>query len=452
MNILYLHTHDLGRYVGPYGYPPRMPNLQRLAEQGVLYRNAFCAAPTCAPSRAALLTGTYPHQCGMFGLTNQGWTLNDPSQHLAAFLARQGYETILAGVEHVAPGNDAAANQAMGYTRVLAEKKPLTTDDREPATEAAIAFLKDPPDRPFFLDVGYGTTHHSQWDRSFVVSQPILGDLDWRYVRALPHLPDTPATRWEAAMQYRAAEYFDIQLGRVLDALDASGQADKTLVIFTTDHGPGVPGVKMNLNDRGTGVAMVLRGPGFAGGKVSEALVSHLDLYPTICQLLNLTPPPYLQGQSLLGDGPREAVFSEQNYHGRLRPLRSLRTERYRYVRRIGPAYHLLEYACDGGEAAAYLEDHGMTEVMMPEEQLFDLALDPNESINVIAEPRYAPVLADLRARLDEWTKRTGDGPIPKSPGAPAWASAAFQNKTSAQDYWQQRREALQGTKGYRSR
>ena len=90
-NILYLHSHDTGRYIQPYGYAVPTPNLQRLAEEGVLFRQAFCASPTCSPSRAALLTGMFPHVNGMLGLAHFGFTLNDYSQHIVHTLRRAGY-------------------------------------------------------------------------------------------------------------------------------------------------------------------------------------------------------------------------------------------------------------------------------------------------------------------------------------------------------------------------
>ena len=80
-NILYLHSHDTGRYIQPYGHPVPTPNIQRLADQGVLFRKAFCAAPTCSASRACLLTGQYGHNNGMLGLAHRGWSLNDYRQH-----------------------------------------------------------------------------------------------------------------------------------------------------------------------------------------------------------------------------------------------------------------------------------------------------------------------------------------------------------------------------------
>ena len=116
-NIVYLHSHDTGRYVQPMGHSVPTPNLQRLAEQGVLFRQAFCAAPTCAPSRAALLTGQSAHSSGMLGLAHRGFALTDYAQHLVTSLNATGYRTILAGMQHVAAGEDGP--EVIGYDEEL---------------------------------------------------------------------------------------------------------------------------------------------------------------------------------------------------------------------------------------------------------------------------------------------------------------------------------------------
>ncbi len=100
-NILYIHSHDTGRYVQPYGYQVPTPNIQLLADQGVLFRNAFCAAPTCSGSRASLLTGQYCHNNGMLGLAHRGWSLNDYGQHLVHPLRSAGYYSALIGEQHI---------------------------------------------------------------------------------------------------------------------------------------------------------------------------------------------------------------------------------------------------------------------------------------------------------------------------------------------------------------
>ena len=108
LNIIYIHSHDTGRYISPYGYRFDTPNLLKLAEGGVIFRQAFSAASSCSPSRAALLTGTYPHTNGMLGLAHRGFKLHYPEHHLAAFLASHGYETVLAGFQHVSTDDDLA--------------------------------------------------------------------------------------------------------------------------------------------------------------------------------------------------------------------------------------------------------------------------------------------------------------------------------------------------------
>src|SRR5512147_2788750 len=105
-NILYLHSHDTGRYIQPYGHAIPTPRLQRLAEQGVLFRKAFSAAPTCSPSRAALLTGQAPHSSGMLGLAHLGFSLHDYRQHILHTLRQVRYQSVLVGMQHLVPEAD----------------------------------------------------------------------------------------------------------------------------------------------------------------------------------------------------------------------------------------------------------------------------------------------------------------------------------------------------------
>jgi arylsulfatase A-like enzyme len=102
MNLIYIHTHDTGRYISPYGYPADTPHILALARDATLFANSFCAAPTCSPSRASMLTGTYPHQNGMLGLAQRGFGLYDYQRHLVSYLKQQGYHTVLCGIQHEA--------------------------------------------------------------------------------------------------------------------------------------------------------------------------------------------------------------------------------------------------------------------------------------------------------------------------------------------------------------
>ena len=428
LNIVYLHSHDTGRMIAPYGYAAPTPNLQKFAEQGVLFRNAFCANPTCSPSRAALLTGQYAHCNGMLGLAHRGFSLNDYRQHVIHTLAAQGYASALCGTQHVAHGPDCATG-VIGYDEVL----PM--GDGGDRVAPVSAFLRRGHEQPFFLSVGFGLTHRTgrtgvnvQWHNG--EASPVG---DPRYVRPPAPIPDTPDTRRDFADFLEAARRLDECYGQILRTLDETGLADRTLVLITTDHGIAYPGMKCNLTDHGTGVLMMMRGPestGFTGGRVIDALASHVDVFPTLCDVLGIAPPPWLQGVSLLPlvkgekDAVRDEVFAEVNYHAAYEPARMVRTARHRLIRRYDGRDRRVLPNCDDSVTKSLLVEAGWATHAMEPEQLYDLTLDPAEARNVAGDPRYADVLADLRGRLDRWMKDTNDpllrGPVEAPAGAVA--------------------------------
>jgi arylsulfatase A-like enzyme len=406
VNIVYLHTHDLGRYCEPYGYPIATPHIQRLAEEGILFRNAFCAAPTCSPSRAALLTGQYPHQNGMFGLTGQGWRLNDYSKHLAGFLGRKGYITALSGSQH----EDAYPFKNLPYDELLNVEHPDGFPGRWQTTDKAIEFIKRKHSKPFFLSVGYDQNHRHHWESTFERTKELLGKTDDRYVRPLPHLPDHPAIRKEMVFFMKAVQYVDLQVGRVVQALREAGLTENTLLFFTTDHGIGLPYAKMNLTDAGTGVALIISGPGgFAGGKVIDSMVTHMDVYPTLCDLIGADQPDWLEGQTLLplirGEKSllHQEIFLQQTYHGKYAPLRAVRTDRFKYVKRFGGSQSRAYFNADKGKTFDFLLSQGYDEIEVPEEQLFDLYFDTNETCNLIRDSRFLGVAEELKQKLNRW-------------------------------------------------
>jgi N-sulfoglucosamine sulfohydrolase len=410
-NILYLHSHDTGRYVQPYGFAVPTPRIQGLAEQGVLFRQAFCAASTCSAARACLLTGQYAHTNGMMGLAHRGWSLHDYTHHIVHTLREVGYHSTLIGEQHISKRPD-----VIGYDRVV--KIPTTrVADVAPVT---IDILRSAPAEPFFLSVGFFETH-----REFF--RPVAGDE--HYVRPPANLPDTPETRGDMAAFTASARSLDRGVGAVLDALDDTGLARTTLVICTTDHGIAFPGAKATMSDRGIGVMLILRGPGgFAGGKASDALVSHIDLYPTICDILEIPHPGWLQGRSLLPivtgavEEVRDAIFAEGTYHAAYEPQRAIRTPRWKLVRRFGDRRLPVLPNIDDSPSKDLWLRHGYAEREIDPLQLFDLVFDPNEARNVVDRPELAPVVEHLGARLERWMRGTGDplldGPVAPPPGA----------------------------------
>lgn len=417
LNILYLHSHDTGRYIQPYGYRVETPRLQRLAAEGVLFRRAYCGNPTCSPSRAVLLTGMYAHANGMLGLAHRGFAMNDYDQHLVRLLKKSGYETALAGIQHEAHRTgETPAWQVIGYDECLSD----ATEAHTAAADFLLARGKDgraaeANAAPFFLSVGFFETH-----REFPIEHP---SVDARYVAPPLPLPDTPEIREDMARFMESAKTLDQKIGYVLDALDRAGLRESTIVIATTDHGIAFPSMKCNLTDAGIGVMLIMRGPGgFTGGKAIDALVSHIDIAPTLFELVGLERHPQFQGVSLLplvrekepATAVRTEVFAEVNFHAAEEPQRCVRTERWKYIRRfpIGLAPGKLTPVlanCDDSLSKDVWLSVGWDVTPRAHEELYDLILDPVERNNLAPSSAHAEIRSELRARLDAWMRETGD-------------------------------------------
>lgn len=402
-NVLYIHSHDTGRYVQPYGHAIDTPNLQAFAEDAVLFRNAFCAGPTCSPSRAALLTGRYPHQVGMLGLAHRGFSLVDYRQHIVHRFKEAGYHTALAGIQHIA--NDAAKKQGTEPWEVIGYDEYL--GDRTVCDGEAARWLAACGDRPFFLSVGFFETH-----REF----PRQTTYDPSYTTPPAPLPDAVETRTDMARYKESAAALDRRMGIVFDALKANGLWDHTIVVCTTDHGIAFPFMKGSLTDHGLGVMLMMRLPGeVAGGTAIDAMVSHLDVYPTLCEAAGLEPPTWLEGYSMMplvrGEAAsiRDEVHGEVTYHAAREPKRCVRTERFKYIRNFEPLSHRVLPNIDAGESKSYLLSRGLADRPVPPEELYDLVYDSNEAQNLAGDPAHGEVLADMRSRLEAWMRQTDD-------------------------------------------
>ena len=423
-NILYIHSHDTGRQIEPYGQSVPTPNLMKLAKQGVVFRNAHSAGPTCSPSRASLLSGQCPHSNGMLGLAHRGFSMNDYKQHMLHTLRPVGYTSILGGLQHIAKDPE-----VIGYDRIL----HIGGYHVAQVVPRVLRFLKDPPKQPFFLDVGFFETH-----RPFPEAGP---KEDARYSDYAAPLPDSPATRKDMAAFQASARILDQGVGDILAAFETAGLLDNTLVISTTDHGIAFPAMKCNLTKFGTGVSLIMRGPGgFSGGKVSDALVSHIDIFPTLCELLDIQSPPWLQGRSFLPvvQGKvrevNEQIYSEVTFHAAYEPKRSVRTQRWNFIRHFGDRDKPVLPNCDDGLSKDVWLEYGWRDRPVAHEQLYDLIFDPNETNNLASDPVFSEARKEMGQKLESWMKKTDDpilkGPIP----APHRAEVNDPNGTSPKE------------------
>ena len=410
-NILIIITHDTGRHLGCYGSGVDTPNLNKLAEEGVIFTNFFCTAPQCSPSRASLLTGRYPHNNGLIGLTHRGFRLNANELLLPNLLAQAGYSTYLFGFQHESPNP-----YSLGYQKIFKAKSNSCLD----VTPLVIDFLENNKlKKPFFMMIGFSETH-----RPFPQYE---GPVD--NIEGFPYLPDVEDVRRDIASLNILVRRVDEKIGEILRSLDEADLRDDTLVVFTTDHGVAFPGAKATLFDPGIEISMIMRGPGgFEGGRKIEALLSNLDFAPTILDLCGIPIPTEMQGKSILpiirGEAKRlhRQIFVEQTYHAAYDPIRGVRTDRYKYIRSFEKRPFWFPPNVDGGLSKEVARRFGYFNKPRPPEMLFDLESDPIERNNLVNDPEYTDILKRMRLLLEDWMRRTSDpllkGYVPPHPNA----------------------------------
>lgn len=323
-----------------------------------------------------------------------------------------GNQSVLIGEQHISdePG-------VIGYDSVVEVDSNQTWPTSPPRPTRSSTTCP----RPFFLSVGFFETH-----REFSAPTSVRDSL---YSMPPPNLPDTHATRDDMAAFKASARSLDQGVGSVMNELYRLGMAERTLIVCTTDHGLAFPRAKATLFDRGTGVMMLIRGPGgFTGGKVIDSMVSHLDLYPTLCEIAGAKVPDWVQGTSLLplvhGDveAVRDELFTEMTFHAAYEPQRAVRTNRWKYIRRFHDYPHPVLSNCDDSATKELMIATGWGEHLVPEEQLYDLVHDPNEHRDLSGDPGHLGTLHDLRERIERWMEETDDslrhGPIEPPPDA----------------------------------
>ncbi|MBP2387858.1 sulfatase family protein [Paeniglutamicibacter kerguelensis] len=419
-NILLIHCHDLGRFVGAYGVETvSTPHLDTMAEESVLFEQAFSTAPHCSPARASLFTGNYPQSNGVLGLTHEpfDWDLNDPKTHLAHRLKTAGYQTELVGVHHESRVlADEVVAERLGFDRARTGGARDVVVER--ATEALRRMATE--NAPFYLQVGFTEPHRvpSERDRPGVMG--FLADgVDPDAARGLTvpgHLVDDPGAREEIAELQGAVRHMDEGVGSILAALEALGLRDETLVVFTTDHGLALPRAKCTLYDAGLGVAMMIRNPAHPAWRSRRiaGIVSHVDVVPTLLDLTGLPVPDRLPGTSLRpavesGEEARTHCFSQLSYHTYYDPKRSVRTPTHKLIVNFSNAPRAMDPTQSWVHRSLPADLNGPTIGTSPVRELYDLRTDPEELENLAEDPAQEDTLASLSAALLDWMRECED-------------------------------------------
>ena len=394
------------------------PNMDALAQNGVLFEQSYCTSPVCSPSRSSLVTSRMPHETGVPHNNHQQFDTTLPS--MGSIFRDAGYRTGWAGKWHL-PESYPVGNTVPGFEYLQPVPRPerdfngLNVDDN--VADAAIAFLKREAAEPFLLAVSLHNPHD------------ICGLTEKGYPKpdddhAVPPLPDNFAidptepefisrqrkrqrygpensetvgwtdAQWRYYLHryYRYVEAVDEQIGRIMEVLRSQGLEDNTIIIFTSDHGEGTAAhkwvVKLMLYEEPAKVPMIVCWKGVTTQRVDgRHLVSGLDVVPTLCDYAGIKCPDTLRGMSLrpVIESPEKSSRDHlvcQLYLNPEEAGRMLRTERYKYI------------LFSMGERP---------------EMLFDLTADPGEMHNLAYDIRNRDILAEHRHLLRQWMADTND-------------------------------------------
>lgn len=420
-NILLIHCHDLGQYIGCYGLRTvQTPNLDAFAAAGVRFANSFCTSPTCSPSRASLFTGRYPHSNGVMGLCHASfdWDLNPEERHLAQILGQAGYATSAVGVLHETRSGPGRC----GYQ----DYDPASWGFASQAVGAAIERFKRfraGPARPFFLSVGIFEPHrvpapHTDPPGEHGFVTPEFTPDESLGVQIPGYLRDTPGVRQELAGLQGAVQYVDAQFGRLVAAVRDLGLEANTLIIFTADHGVAMPRAKASLYDPGIAVSLLLRLPsrsGWHGGLAPASLVLNIDLLPTLLDMIGLPVPPGVQGRSfapLLDGGaytPRQEIFAEMTYHDYYDPRRCIRTEEHKLIANFTTAPFYMDPSQRWRPLADTTSPANRAGAYHPHVELYDIRHDAWELANLSGNPEHDQTQRHLLRRLRRHLEETQD-------------------------------------------
>jgi len=434
-SILFVIADDWSYpHAGVYGDKVvKTPHFDRVAREGVLFTNSYCAAPTCTASRGGVVTGQAIHRLDE-GANLYG-TLPGRLKVYPDILEAAGYTVGLTG---------------KGWGPGPLEGSGRTRNPAGPNFKDFGVFLSQAPkDKPFCFWFGSHFPHRNYEPGCGVKSGMRLKDVD-----VPPFLPDTPEVRGDILDYYHEVQQFDKQVGAVLDTLEASGRAENTIVAVTSDNGMPFPRSKATLYDIGTHMPLAFRWPAkVKGGRKVDEVVSHTDFAPTFLEAAGIKPLPEMTGRSMLDllhgqqGAHRDAVFVERERHANVRkdnlgyPARAVCMKNFIYIRNFhperwpagdpemwvsvgpfgdidtGPSKKLLLDRRDDPRIKPFFD---LATGKRPAEELYDISKDPWTLRNVANEPEYASMRQKLAHRLDTWMAKTDD-PRASDPNDDRW-------------------------------
>lgn len=409
-NLLIVHWHDLGRYLGVYGHPGvSSPRLDQLAAEGIRFTRAHATAPLCSPSRGSLFTGRYPHSNGLVGLAHHGFEYRNGVRTLPQMLHDEGWYSALFGMQH-----ETSHPARLGFDEFDVSNSYcdyVVDRAREWLTESAP--IED--GNPFLLTAGFFETHRPY-------PRDRYEPADTADVEVPDYLPDTPEVRADLAEFYGSIAVADAAVGRLLDTLAETGLDATTWVVFMTDHGAAFPRAKSTLYDAGTGIALIIRPPRrlTIEPQIYDELFSGVDLVPTLLELFGIEPGDDVEGLShatnLIAETTqpieiRDHVYTEKTYHDSYDPIRAIRTKDYSYIENYAQR-PLLDLPLDIEESPSGQAVEPFIHAPRPQRELYDLRADPTEVVNLLeadADDHAAAIADELSVRLNEWREKTGD-------------------------------------------
>ncbi len=443
MNVVLILMDDQGYDTSVDGMTgANTPNFDRLSKKGMRFTNAYASVPSCSPSRSSINTGMFPHANGHWrntitpkltdddvAFSRKATRVDQVGIHeyistLPEILKEHGYFTAITQKFHMSPP----------WKFPYSERDPVHNDPTE-YKEVIGRFIKQSGSRPFFFQANISPPHRN-FDAHMNAFPQFMPDP--ASIIVPDYLPDTPIMREDLSKYYGCVQLADACTGAIVEALKKQGQLENTLIIITSDHGQPYHRAKASPYGEGLHVPYAILGPGVDAASVSDALISHVDIMPTVLDFLSLPIPETVQGKSILpvASGAhdkvngRKYIFAEHNSHGpdprEHYPSRVIFDGRFYLIKNLMPnKSYLLPADLRAYKGWSNLSYQATVEAQSthpipyqilrnlengrPPIELYDMNTDPYQMVNLAYLPEFAEKKIELEQALIDWRRQTGD-------------------------------------------